>query len=218
MTGTEVKKYDPFQDLAFVPDPNVDLTFNVWTGYMEGGFRLHESLPWWLGDLLNLGEAKFGEKYSQAIELTGKSYERLAAYANVAGKVPRENRLLCLNTKLTWTHCQVVSKFGSAEQRKWLELALENSWSTDELKTEVRRSEQVDRPALEPKGPSEVGVGAESAGPERGLDDEVEVHERVPDGEFMGKPIKYEIDADLEGVTVWGPEELLIALATVVEG
>jgi hypothetical protein len=40
------------------------------------------------GDALNYGETRYGERYSQAMEVTGHSYQSLANYAWVAKAVP----------------------------------------------------------------------------------------------------------------------------------
>ena len=217
MTSTQVVKYNPFQKRAFVPDPAVELTFDAWQGYYDGMLITMESLPWWVGDLINLGEAKWGEKYAQALEATGKPVEQLMNWANVARKVSFRNE------KLSWTHHRHVASLDPEKQREWLDTAEAEDWTSAELKEHMRGSEHVNRP--EPKGPS--GVGSESAGPKApasGLDDEVdvdqvapEVHDRLPEGQFMSRPIRYQV-VENDGLTVRGPEELLLALMNVVDG
>jgi len=223
VTSTAVVPHEAFQPYQFVP--SADLDWDTTQGFWDALMELEDQLPWWIGGILNTTEAKWGETYSQLIDLTGKSYERLSQYASVEARVPPENRILCAHTKLTWTHCQLVSKFDTKTQKEWLERAIDESWGTRELKDAIRQSEKVDRLALDPKSPPEVSAEKAQQEPESGLDDEVdvddiapEVHDRVPDGEFMKQPIRYRIDAESNGLTVRGPEELLIALANVVEG
>jgi len=45
------------------------------------------SLFWWIGDWLNFGERKYGETYTQAIELTGYSLSYLQTAKYVASRI-----------------------------------------------------------------------------------------------------------------------------------
>lgn len=220
---TSVVVYDPFQPTGFVPDPDLveEMTYEMWAGYLTATMttweKMRNAMPWWLGDLINMGEAKYGEKYAQVVEVTGVPVEQLANYANVARKVSFRNE------NLSWSHHKHVAPLEPSEQREWLDTAEAEGWTSSELRDHLKGAR---RKVLEPKGPAEVGLGSESAGPESGLDDEVdvdeiapvEVHERVPEGEFMKRPIRYVIQSDIEGLRVYGSEELLLALANVVEG
>ena len=49
---------------------------------------MHGSVGFWIGDWLNYGERKWGEKYAQAIEETGLDYGTLANYVYVAKALP----------------------------------------------------------------------------------------------------------------------------------
>ena len=48
--------------------------------------RANRSLSWWVGDWVRFGERRYGEKYSQAVQETGKEYETVRAMAWVADR------------------------------------------------------------------------------------------------------------------------------------
>lgn len=113
-----------------------DLVFKEWEHigaflqYVEG------SMQWWRGDWLNYGERKFGEKYAQAIEVTGRSYYTLAQYAWVAEKFNPHER----SQQLTWSHHLIIAGLEKKEDRtKLLRLAEKEKLSTKQLRQEVKK-------------------------------------------------------------------------------
>lgn len=46
-----------------------DLKYNEWESLGQVLKKAEKSVQWWLGDWLNYGEAKYGEKYSQVLEI-----------------------------------------------------------------------------------------------------------------------------------------------------
>lgn len=49
--------------------------------YIEG------AVQWWVGDWLNFGERKYGEKYAQGMDATGYAYQTVATvWGNEVGK------------------------------------------------------------------------------------------------------------------------------------
>ncbi|MDA2921099.1 hypothetical protein MYX76_16680 [Desulfobacterota bacterium AH_259_B03_O07] len=71
----------------------------------------------WLGDWLNYGERKYGEKYSQALEQTDYEYDTLRKFGYVSDRVEIGNRF----PELDWTHHMVVAPLEPKEQIKWHE-------------------------------------------------------------------------------------------------
>ena len=53
-----------------------------------------ESLPWIVGDLMRAGARLFPERYHQAIEVTGWTYETIKNYEWAAAAVPKDNRII----------------------------------------------------------------------------------------------------------------------------
>ena len=62
-----------------------------WKGPLQFALWCQRAGPWWIGDLLNAGEDRFGETFSQMCE-GAVSAEMLNRYASVARRVPIENR------------------------------------------------------------------------------------------------------------------------------
>ena len=63
---------------------NKDLSFEEWQEIGKQLQKIHGSIQWWIGDWLNFGERKWGEKYTQAIEETGLDYDTLATYKRIS--------------------------------------------------------------------------------------------------------------------------------------
>jgi len=100
-------------------------TFQLWQG----------GVNWWVGDWLNEGEKLYGEKYAQAIETTGKSYQDLANCKWVADKVEFSTRV----ENLSWSHHREVAPLEPEEQADMLGWAVDNNASVHELKQEHRK-------------------------------------------------------------------------------
>jgi len=100
------------------------LTFAIWA---------QRASPWWIGDLLNAGDARFGEAFSQACEGI-VSAEMLQRYESVARRVPAENRL----PTLSWSAHAAVARLPRERQRGMLELAEKHGWTSTDLRHRVR--------------------------------------------------------------------------------
>lgn len=104
-----------------------------WKGPLEFALWCQKAGPWWIGDLLNAGEGTFGEMFSQMCEGL-VSAEMLNRYAAVAKKVPRENRL----PTQSWSAHANVARLPSDLQRRFLQRAEREGWSSEELRCRVR--------------------------------------------------------------------------------
>ena len=62
-----------------------------WGGPLRFALWCQQGAPWWIGDLLNAGDARFGEMFSQVCE-GAVSADQLQRYESVARRVPPENR------------------------------------------------------------------------------------------------------------------------------
>jgi len=89
--------------------------------------------PWWIGDLLNAGDARFGEEFSQVCE-GNVSADMLQRYESVARRVPRENR----RANLSWSAHAAVARLPHRQQRDLLRLAEDNGWTSEQLRVKVR--------------------------------------------------------------------------------
>jgi hypothetical protein len=77
-----------------------DLGFEQWRGIGAALQGVERSVMWWIGDWLRHGERRWGERYKQAVEKTGKSYDNLRTAKAVADRVGNDRR----RSNLRWSH------------------------------------------------------------------------------------------------------------------
>jgi len=106
---------------------------NEWKGPLQFALWCQRAGPWWVGDLLNAGEDRFGESFSQMCE-GAVSAEMLNRYASVARRVPIENRV----ASLSWSAHAVVARLPVDQQKRLLQEAERRGWTTDELRAKAR--------------------------------------------------------------------------------
>jgi len=83
--------------------------------------------------LLNAGEDRFGESFSQMCE-GAVSAEMLNRYASVARRVPIENRV----ASLSWSAHAAVARLPFDVQKRLLREADRHGWTSDELRAKAR--------------------------------------------------------------------------------
>ena len=105
---------------------------------------------WWVGDWLNYGETRWGEKYAQAVD-EGLDYQAAADAAYVARAVEFSLR----NENLSWNHHKAIAPLETSKQREWLEKAEANEWSVKELREQIREANKPD-PVPPPEGEYQV--------------------------------------------------------------
>jgi hypothetical protein len=92
--------------------------------------RLTRACCWWTGTLVNYGEARWGERYSQVMESSGLSYDRLSTIAWVERRVPPSNR----KPGLSFSHHEAVAKLPPSRQRALLDRAVADRLSRATLR------------------------------------------------------------------------------------
>jgi len=97
--------------------------------------RVEGSVQWWLGDWLNYGEAKYGEKYSQALEATDAEQGTLENYSYVAQNIQISRRREDVSFSV---HSEVARLPTAREQDRWLKRAAEEQWSVALLRNALR--------------------------------------------------------------------------------
>ena len=104
-----------------------------WHGPLQFALWCQRASPWWIGDLLNAGDAAFGESFSQVCEgyISGDQLQR---YESVARRVPAGNR----RENLSWSAHAHVARLSSEHQRDMLRRAEEKGWTSEELRQQVR--------------------------------------------------------------------------------
>jgi hypothetical protein len=117
--------------------------------WIEHGRRLGiigRGVAWWIGDWLQYGNARFGEKYSRAAQITGYDRQSLMNMAYVASRFPPERRC----AEVSWTHHAEVAALPPAQQDEWLGFAQRNRLSCGSLRQELRSARRVSEPDKDP--------------------------------------------------------------------
>jgi hypothetical protein len=95
--------------------------------------EVEDATPWMIGDALNSLEAIFGEKYSQAMKATGKKYDTLLHYCNIAARYAPQERV----KGVLFTHHRAVAYIDPDLRQTYLEKAAREEMSVEELKRTV---------------------------------------------------------------------------------
>lgn len=126
---------------AYVPPEG--MTFEEWQEAGRTLLQAGTAVQWWIGDWIRYGEREYGEKYSQALEVTAYDYQTLRNMVYVAERVELSRR----RDNLSWSHHAEVAPLDLAEQEAWLDAAEENKWSRGELRSRLRASSSAEEPA-----------------------------------------------------------------------
>jgi len=111
-----------------------DLSFEDYTEVGEFLFRLKaqreaelDTINWFIGDWLQFGEHKWGERYAQAVTETGLAYQTLA---NIQWTVAKFEDVSRRKERLTFTHHAAVAALPEADADELLDEAEEQGWSS----------------------------------------------------------------------------------------
>ncbi len=109
---------------------------------------------WWIGDWIRYGTARWGERYAEAARVTGYDVASLRNMAWVASQFDLSLR----SDKLTWSHHVLLAPLEPAEQKRWLDRALEERLSVADLRVELRAAQgQAPKPAATGRATLEAG-------------------------------------------------------------
>lgn len=100
---------------------------------------------WWIGDVLNEGEKRFGDDYAQVLdpieeekrENEGKG-ETFRQYQQVACRIVFGRR----RPNLYFGHHHAVAYMPEVEQEHWLDLATNEGWSVDKLRKKIKKARE----------------------------------------------------------------------------
>ena len=135
------------------------LSFERWQALGRQIGSVATASSWWLGDWASYGQGSYGEKYKQAIVVTGFDYQTLRNYAWVAGRFDVSRR----RDKLSFAHHAEVAALPEEEQDEWLDLAERSRWSRNELRARLRNEKR----AQIPSGVEQLRLNVEAARVER---------------------------------------------------
>lgn len=113
------------------------------------------AVHWWIGDWLNYGERAYGEKYSEALDMTGFDYQTVANDKYVAGQVEFSRR----RENLSFAHHAEVAALSPKQQDRLLDRAEKNGWTRAELRS-ATKEKAIESAASAAGGfaPGEYGV------------------------------------------------------------
>ena len=131
MTTAVVQRVSPALSL---PE---NTSFKQWEKLGKDLFQAARDLPWMIGDWLNFGERKYGERYAQALEMGRYDYVTLRKCSWVCRHVPPERRRP--SSVLSFKHHEVITPLEPEEQEEMLDLAERESLTVEELRYEVKR-------------------------------------------------------------------------------
>lgn len=112
-----------------------DVTYEEWSAYGKKLSKRYSTLQWLIGDWINWGEQKWGEKYAQALDDLSFSYGTLRNYASICARISPENR----NPKLRFHQIKHVASLEPREQRKIVDFATSHEMTGDDILEAVQR-------------------------------------------------------------------------------
>lgn len=124
--GLEIKGSVPFEDY-----------WEFFRKKLAPHVRIGKALPFWIGDFCNYGLHTYGDKYTQALDLSGYSYSYLRNLCYTCKNVPPENRVVGENVGIN--HHYQVARMPLGDQREILEKASAENLSVQETRDAVSR-------------------------------------------------------------------------------
>ena len=132
----------PRSDAALTPTSfriQGDVPFHDWVQHGRRLGVIGRGAGWWLGDWLNYGNAKYGERYARASRITGYDAQTLMNMVYVASRFEASRR----RENLSWSHHAEVAALPYEEQERWLTRADVDRLSVRCLREEIRRERRV---------------------------------------------------------------------------
>lgn len=123
-------------------------SYEVWEQIGKKLSLMNGAMQWLIGDWLNFGEAKYGEKYAQAINDLGLEYGTLRNIAWVAKTIEMSRR----RDNVSWSIHQSVSGLKPKEQDRILQQAEEENLTRQDVRALTGK---IDTPEL-PDGKYQV--------------------------------------------------------------
>ncbi len=111
-----------------------DLDFDEWNALGQKLAPIGKSIGFIIGDWINYGDKRYGEKYDEALAKTGLAYQTLTNFAHVARKVG----IYLRKENLDWSQHATVAKLKTDEEKKhWLDMAEEHDLSVRRLRKSI---------------------------------------------------------------------------------
>jgi hypothetical protein len=143
--------------IGWTPADKMDRAAWVAAGRRLGA--LSRSSNWWVGDWLQYGTSRWGEKYTTATKITGYDTHSLENMVYVASRFPVSLR----RENLSWSHHAVLASLHPAERVHWLDVATEHRLSVNDLRTELRAARRSTRVSPDHGDGQDDGCGTTEA-------------------------------------------------------
>ncbi len=114
--------------------PGAELDLAAWSAVGRRFGEIGRCSQWWLGDWILYGNARFGERYSRAVRLTGYDAQSLMNMVHVASRFDVYRR----REKLSWSHHASLASLELDRQEHWLSCAESERLSVADLRVELR--------------------------------------------------------------------------------
>jgi N6-adenosine-specific RNA methylase IME4 len=111
-------------------------TFAEWQQAGQVLRQAEAAVHWWIGDWLNIGERKYGDKYAKEMEANGFEYQTLANDKWVSSRIEFSRR----RENLSYAHHCEVASLPPAAQDELLAQAEAEAWSSRELRKAARQA------------------------------------------------------------------------------
>ncbi len=135
--------------------PNADIGLDEWSAVGRRLGEIGRCSQWWLGDWINYGNARFGERYSRAVKLTGYDVQSLMNMVYVASRFEIYRR----RENLSWSHHSTLASLDLDSQEYWLTRAGADRLSVADLRVELRGARRGEATAIaapqEPEKPAD---------------------------------------------------------------
>lgn len=107
---------------------------------------------WWLGDWVRYGNARYGERYKLAAQITGYDSQTLMNMAYVASRFDLSRR----REGLSFSHHAELAALPQGDQESWLDTAAADHLSVRALREALRRTRHEIAPPVDPPGHESV--------------------------------------------------------------
>ena len=114
-----------------------ELDRNAWESAGRKLGAIGRGTQWWIGDWIRYGNARWGEKYTKAAEITGYDVGSLRNMAWVSSQFDVSLR----SDELSWSHHAILAPLEETQKHEWLHRAREERLSVGKLRSELRSAD-----------------------------------------------------------------------------
>jgi hypothetical protein len=110
-----------------------NLSFEEWQTVGNTLIAIEGGKNWWVGDWINYGENRFGEKYAQALSSTDFSYGTLRQIASCCSRIPPKDR----DPSVRFSMHQILARLEPTQRTPYLRKARDGRLTVSQAKREI---------------------------------------------------------------------------------